>query len=159
MKISHRIRRYYWIFKTHLGQIIQRLKIEWDYQNRLSGLKKYIPKYKTRTPEEHEINRRKAVIPPSRCTHLKGWRIKGAYQDYNVTDHTFPDGSRRIRCNGCGTKWFPGQPGWDVAVLMMNTSTNTPTASEVPMGMNRRPDGTYVDNTPLEIARTQDKRY
>ncbi len=73
-----------------------------------------------------------------RCTHLKGDGKVGSgssvIKDYNVTCHTFPNAVVRIRCNGCGKKWFKGQPGWSEAVKMTEMSTNVASSSEIRLG-------------------------
>jgi hypothetical protein len=83
-------------------------------------------------------------LPPlGSCSHLKG---KGPYKnpteefntwswsrkDYDVYMHTFIDRSQRIHCRRCGQNWFRGQPGWEAAVAMTQSSTNRPSASERP---------------------------
>jgi hypothetical protein len=71
-----------------------------------------------------------------KCSHRKGDGKVGSgaiTTDYNVSMHTFPDASKRIRCNGCGKKWFPGKDGWKEAVEMVKQSTNIPSSSEIGM--------------------------
>lgn len=73
------------------------------------------------------------------CLHLKGGRhpyaktAKGGFGDFAIGDHTFVDGTRRVNCLVCFKKWFPGQPGWEEAEYMLKHTTNTRTASEVPL--------------------------
>jgi hypothetical protein len=70
-----------------------------------------------------------------KCSHLKGAGHVGigpgiCPKDYNVSKFIFPTGLVRIRCNGCGKKWFPGDADWALAVMMTENSTNTAASSE-----------------------------
>lgn len=74
-----------------------------------------------------------------RCRHLKGSRHnRGKHRsDYAISFHTFIDGSQRIKCLlGCGWEVWnlpTHQYKWAIGLRMVNTSTNTKTASEQPM--------------------------
>lgn len=70
--------------------------------------------------------------PNPNCDHRKGGRFKSkVHADYNVAGHTFFDGSSKIWClNGCGFVSFPGDANWRVAMEMVDSSSNTWTASE-----------------------------
>jgi hypothetical protein len=69
-----------------------------------------------------------------KCSHLKGAGHVGIGPsgsiDFNVSKFIFPTGLGRIRCNGCGKKWFKGDPGWELAVMMTKNSTNRAASSE-----------------------------
>ena len=130
MKIFRRIQRFVTIISQHVSDfksdLNKHLKSEWFAQT-------YVPKYWRRTPEEHRVNRRRSVISPDKCDHIKGgpFRYRTHYIDYNVSMHTFSDGSVRIRCNGCGTKRYPDSPDWSEWVEMVQSSTNRPSSSEI----------------------------
>jgi len=75
-----------------------------------------------------------------RCSHLKGDGKVGeghrhSPKDYNVTTHTFPNNITRVRCSGCGRKWFSNEPGWEFALHMVHNSTNSPSSSEILMNI------------------------
>ena len=130
MKIFRRIRRFAVIISYHVSDfksnLKKHLKSEWFAQT-------YVPKYGKRTTEEHQTNRHHAVISPERCHHRKGGHFSNhrLLLDYNVSMHTFSDGSVRIRCNGCGTKRYPDSPDWSEWVEMVQSSTNRPSSSEI----------------------------
>jgi len=67
------------------------------------------------------------------CRHLKGGGGPTIYDDYNVMDHTFCDGSRWIKCLTCGKKWERGDSDWKEALRMVSESTNSPSSSEIPL--------------------------
>ena len=77
------------------------------------------------------------------CPHLKGWcsnrrpigTAPGSHHDYNISKHTFPTGESRIKCLcGCGWEVWD-HPGWSykwaVGMKMAESSTNTPSCSEI----------------------------
>lgn len=73
-----------------------------------------------------------------KCHHLKGWAIKRTLdvkKDYNISLHTFPNGTRRIRClYGCGFEvWEKSEFKfkWQYGMKMVELSTNTASASQV----------------------------
>lgn len=136
MKTTRRVQRL-WLtlkrsFQVRLLPFIADLKKEWAFQRILQSFKNYVPMYQRRTTAEHKAIRRMLADGAKNCAHLKGGGIRSRYgmKDYNVSQHTYPDGSKRIRCNGCGAKWFPGFDGWEEAVRMVQLSSNSPSASE-----------------------------
>jgi hypothetical protein len=97
-----------------------------------SFLKPYIPKYWTRTPDEHEAIRRRIQRDPKHCKHLKGgYWTSPAFKDYNISCHTFPNNQTRVRCLTCKKEWIPNSPDWAEAQMMLNNTTNRPTSSDV----------------------------
>jgi hypothetical protein len=67
------------------------------------------------------------------CNHLKGGRLAKGVKDYNVSFHTFIDGSRRIRCLTCGKEAWDTpntQFMWQYMVGLYYNSTNSASASE-----------------------------
>ena len=96
------------------------------------------------TPEEEAI--RKSFTPKEGCHHIKGaaayrfgidkcgagpWATK--HKDYNVSDHTFIDGTRVIKCLTCGIRWTKESPDWNKALYMVANSSNSRSSSEVPL--------------------------
>ncbi len=92
------------------------------------------------------------------CRHLKGGKgrkRRGFGKDYAVYIHTYPNAEQVIRCFLCGMKWkrrdtdeflvrgdgngkivkIPNHTGvgWAKAVEMLAETTNTPSASEIPI--------------------------
>lgn len=85
----------------------------------------------------------------TRCKHLKGGatRSRAQQRDPNVFLHTFTDGTRVIKCHGCGARWMPKDTdeyltrngskipnwtkiGWNRAVEMCDDSSNKSSSSE-----------------------------
>lgn len=89
-----------------------------------------------------QIRRIRKRRSPDDCDHSKGQQGPQTHKDYALSDHTFIDGSRRIKCTVCGREWRPGQPHWAEALEMMRHSTNTPTSTEQP-NMYRDENGTW----------------
>ena len=123
-------------FKLFIKNLQIAFKREFDsflFRHKVLELRRnYVPKYSTRTPEEHQAIRDSIRKDPSTCKHLKGGYIQSlGHKDFNVSFHTFCDGSRRIICNSCGKKWFKGQPDWEEALKMNEQSTNAASASEI----------------------------
>lgn len=94
----------------------------------------------------------------AKCRHLKGGKgpkRRGFGKDYAIYIHTYPNAEQVIRCFLCGMKWkrrdtdeflFRGDGngklqkipnhtniGWAKAVEMLADTTNTPSASEIPI--------------------------
>jgi hypothetical protein len=90
----------------------------------------YKPKHTPRTLEECQRVRDRIRKDPATCKHLKGGNLKTIVRDFNLSHHTFIDGSQRIICNFCGKKWFKDSPDWNEAVKMFEQSTNMSSASE-----------------------------
>lgn len=71
------------------------------------------------------------------CNHRKGCILvdskapKGPREDYAVSDHTFSDGHREIRCTICGKMWTVNHPEWRYALYMVNTTSNSRSSSEI----------------------------
>ena len=119
-------------------QLIFGIKREYKAFLKLEELRnvrnEYVPKYGLRTEQEHEIIRRnlRVKFDPKNCDHLKGDPFKSRFsRDYNMSLHTFPDGTRRVRCLSCGRKWFSADSNWLDALKMVNRSTNSPSGSEI----------------------------
>lgn len=99
-----------------------------------------------------------ASLGQTRCRHLKGGRgpkRRGFGKDFAVYIHTYPNAEQVIRCFLCGMKWkrrdtdeflYRGDGngklvqvknhtgiGWAKAVEMLADTTNTPSASEIPI--------------------------
>lgn len=102
------------------------------------------------------------------CKHLKGGksRTRGQQRDPNVFGHTFTDGTKFIKCNGCGAKWFPKDTkeyvyrngnnypnwtniGWREASELLEDSSNKSSSSEI------FPEK-YVDNSALGRKKRQE---
>lgn len=85
----------------------------------------------------------------TKCKHLKGGaaRSRAQQRDPNVYLHTFTDGTRVIKCHGCGARWMPKDTkeylnrngskmlnwtkiGWNEAVEMCDDSSNKSSSSE-----------------------------
>jgi hypothetical protein len=97
-------------------------------------LHQYVPKYFTRTAEEHNEIRLKIRRRQNECQHLKGGHVRSlAFKDYAVTDHTYIDGSRLVRCMICRKRWAPETREWTLALEMVQQSSNRASSSEVPM--------------------------
>jgi hypothetical protein len=83
------------------------------------------------------------------CSHLKGGGRLATHNDYAVWHHVFPDGSETIKCLICGKPWTKQSPDWQIALNMMNHSSNSKSASE--HGFKPRdefePDKVYVPQT------------
>jgi hypothetical protein len=100
---------------------------------------------------EHEAREKQR-----RCRHTKGGRLqKAGVNDFNMAMHEFTDGTKRIRCQSCGMKWFVRDTkefihrdgkkyrnhtniGWHEAWQMLQSSTNTTTKSEMVVNVNPR---------------------
>jgi hypothetical protein len=67
----------------------------------------------------------------SRWPNLRVEKVDMA-KDYNISDHTFIDGSRIIKCIRCGKTWAEGDESWSKALEMAASTTNGRTASERP---------------------------
>jgi hypothetical protein len=67
-----------------------------------------------------------------KCKHLKGGKLRSGmpHKDYAVRLFTFIDGRKDIRCTICGKIWLPGYKDWSKALDMLESSTNSPAASE-----------------------------
>lgn len=88
----------------------------------------------------------------SRCFHMKGGRgPKPFHKDYAITDHTFADQSRQVRCQICGKKWSKAEGNWSEAEAMMNSTSNTPTSSEVSFKIEDR-------EKPQEVRLTEKEK-
>lgn len=69
-----------------------------------------------------------------KCRHLKGGRgvrNRFACKDYCLMDHTYIDGHRVIKCLLCRKEWLENGLEWDVALKMLETSTNHRSRAEV----------------------------
>ena len=110
----------------------------------IDSFKDYVPRYYSRTVTDHDDIRRRIAINPAVCKHLKGGRFRrrNAVKDYNVSHHRFIDGTERIRCHSCGTKWFSTDANWNEALAMTEGSTNSPSL-EMPVWQVREADGSY----------------
>ena len=68
-----------------------------------------------------------------KCSHRKGdlWQVTVGSKprlplfrfDFNVTCHTYINGSKRIRCNTCGRIWTNGDADFDEALKMVQNNT------------------------------------
>lgn len=86
------------------------------------------------------------------CTHKKGGKKgpKAGRLDYAVYFHTFIDATSVVKCQICSAKWKAGDTrehlvrrgkqipnhtriGWQDALEMLGNSTNTASASEIPL--------------------------
>lgn len=115
----------------------------------------------------------KAVIEQQKnCDHLKGGRNRSQTKqnpNYNISYHSFIDGTRRIRCHNCGMKWFKDDTreflirngkkipnhtglGWNDALFMQRNTSNTLSASEMPQAVIQN-----MDMTPEQRAELQSK--
>ena len=78
-----------------------------------------------------------------KCSHLKGGMIKSPNSlDYCISDHRFPDGTRKVKCMLC-SKEFDLESS--EAVYMLENTTNTKTASE-------SNPASYDQSEPVEIV-------
>lgn len=141
------IKSIWWILRNQWSS----LKAEFKGWKRVRSLRskflKYVPKYITRSQGDH-VEIRKMIQPRPPCLHLKGGanRRYAAFADYNVSQHTFIDGTTRIICNSCRKKWFPESPDWEKAKEMVSFSSNSPSSSEIPIEYRYEDFGTP---TPL----------
>lgn len=95
--------------------------------------RQYQPLYTARTEAEHARIRAFLKKKIDLCGHRKGGKLKGFSTDFNISDHTFIDGSRRVKClNNCGKVWSPGDADWKDALYMLGRTTNRRTSSEQP---------------------------
>jgi hypothetical protein len=134
------LKGYIRIIKAQWSVLIAKLRDEFKRQ---SFLRKYVPKYGTRTIAEHEAIRL-FIKRGKDCDHLKGGRARHRFQreDFNVMLHTYIDGSKRIRCGSCGKVVRPADAEWDAWMKMVSESTNRPSSSEQPMLSVIRDNGT-----------------
>lgn len=99
-----------------------------------------ISRYGQRTVQEHAALREFITPKIGECPHLKNhfkngstrWpRPKSISKDYNLSKHTFVDGTTRIRCLSCGQKWFKDDKDFKKMVdLHDNESSNWASSSE-----------------------------
>jgi hypothetical protein len=94
------------------------------------------------------------------CRHLKGGRYHPLYyKDYCVSDHTFPDLRRQIKCLICGwDSWFvngKGDQRWAEALQMVEQSTNTRTSSEIIVPLEGKIDPGVNTSTPADVRQYQ----
>lgn len=111
------------------------------------GMEKWLwfQKYKAaRTPEQQYtiLDSRN----PKDCSHMKGGRYgRGGRPgmglvDYNISLHTFINEQVRARCNSCGKIWWShlaSAAEWSEIIRMVESSTNSPSKSEVPWNVNK----------------------
>jgi hypothetical protein len=138
-------------------QLTQLLQVMLMREQRLSQQEEELQKRINARKEQYKRNSESDttnVIDTQRaCLHLKGGRSRMAKQnkDYAFSLHTFIDNTSRIKCLICGMKWFPYDTrewlvrngrairnhtglGWaDVLNLFGTSTTNTPTAAEIPI--------------------------
>jgi hypothetical protein len=94
-------------------------------------LHQYVPKYFTRTAEEHNEIRLRIRRRQDRCSHLKGsLGSRTSFQDFNVMDHIYINGSRVIGCLQCRKKWTPQDREWKQALYMTEMTSNNRSSSE-----------------------------
>jgi hypothetical protein len=93
----------------------------------------------------------KLFAKQSRCTHLKGGRVKSktGIKDYALFYHTYIDQTQKIGCFICKMRWTPQDTveylvrngrkkknhtriGWVEALELFAQSSNTPSQSEIP---------------------------
>ena len=93
----------------------------------------------------------KLFAKQSRCTHLKGGRVKSktGIKDYALFYHTYIDQTQKIGCFICKMRWTPQDTieylvrngrkkrnhtriGWMEALELFAQSSNTPSQSEIP---------------------------
>lgn len=117
--------------------------------------------------KQRDINARShfndKLTEQARCRHLKGGknRVRTQVKDYAVYMHTFINTERVIRCQLCGMKWKPQDTkeflvrngkntpnhtklGWEEALAMVNETSNTPSASEIPLNATPAADVSEV---------------
>ena len=124
-----------------LKQYAYRLQAEYQLWKRqeayLENLRQVFKDYKSRyeraSAEQRNLDRQRFLPKRNNCDHLKGGRFKmrSIVGDYNVSMHTFIDGSIKVWCNLCSAVWEPDKPGWKEALNMVKHSTNRPSSSEV----------------------------
>ena len=70
----------------------------------------------------------------SSFSNWRNWSVETVAmdKDYAISDHTFIDGSRIIKCQRCAKKWTKGGADWDLALEMVKSTTNGRTSSEQP---------------------------
>lgn len=92
-----------------LAEILLKREMK-EEQEKLDKEAKYAEKNKKRIAQDAQtiknLNRQYA-----NCDHLQGNHKNGEIPFKEVTHmslHTFQDNTKRIRCNKCGFKWFPG---------------------------------------------------
>ena len=113
--------------ETFIMTLFNRLK---DEEGRREELKDAEKKAKIQKEIDDLIQRKKDR--QSACRHLKGGRLRPAYgRDYNIWDHTFPDGTRTVRCLTCSKEWKGEELKSEEVENMLFNTTNTLTSSEV----------------------------
>ena len=109
-----------------------------------------IARQKQRTINTQNRNN-KLFAKQSRCTHLKGGRVKSktGIKDYALFHHTYIDGDQTIGCFICKMRWKRQDTveylvrngrkkrnhtriGWLEALELFALSSNTPSMSEIP---------------------------
>lgn len=138
MHLFRRIERLYHTFRPRVLKLWEDIKQTWDLYEFLVN---YVPKYRSRTSKQHQDIRDRIKQDPSTCRHRKGGGIC-YFADYNISDHRFIDGSRRVRCLSCGKIWWAGTPEWEEAKAMLESTSNRWSSSEIVdiSGVDNRPD-------------------
>jgi hypothetical protein len=122
---------------------------------------------------EHEVREKQR-----RCRHVKGGRLqKAGVHDPNLALHTFTDGTKRIRCQGCGMQWKMKDTkeflyrdgkkyrnhvglGYREAWQLLQDSTNTETKSEIVMNVDPSAHvAAAVDTKAQERKATEEELY
>lgn len=98
-------------------------------------LHKYVPQYFTRTAAEHDAIRMRIRRRQDQCSHAKGGRVRSPIMDHNISDHTYIDGLRVIKCLTCRKTWTRTSRDWNLALSMRERTSNSTTTSEVPMAI------------------------
>lgn len=92
------------------------------------------------------------------CKHLKGNTgvLLQYTKDYNVIQHTMPDGRVVVKCAICGKEWSEAAGNLKEGFDMMRYSTNTPTSSEVSYGKPKDRDKVLNEiDAKVEMAARQ----
>lgn len=105
--------------KIRHDMAIEQLKRQFACSHR-KGTLALMPAYRTPGTGDEQIDTYNKFLPK-----LPPFRF-----DFAVIKHTFVDGKEMIKCIFCNRRWTTGDPDFDQANLMVQFSSNRPSASE-----------------------------
>jgi hypothetical protein len=96
----------------------------------------FLKRFRSHKTDPNNFSAQKKAEPNPSCRHLKGsyglTRKFNPVRDYNIHVHTFSDRRTKIWCgNNCGYAVWNGEEGFKDALYMAESSTNTPSSSEI----------------------------
>ncbi len=125
-----------WVkFSTAVNKVLAPVYVEYMNARALAKAEKFLQKFRSTQwyHDRHISDQKRKPDPNPKCKHTKGGTLPspGGFRDYNVACHRFTDGRIKIWClYSCGFVSWGGDANWTEAVRMMESSTNTQTASE-----------------------------